>query len=126
MKAGEPVKYTRKKVWKEKVLQHVQACLGVRKACELAGVSVSNVYSELRNNPEFKAEWYRRMDESVTVLEAEAVRRASMGSDYVLMKLLQARAPGRYGEKTGQATEGVAITPNINLNITVSNEPDTQ
>ena len=125
MKAGLPVKYRRTKLWKEKVLDHVQACLGVRKACELAGVNVNAVYRELRNNPEFKAEWYRRMDESVTVLEAEAVRRASMGSDYVLMKLLQARAKERYGGQTGQATEGLTITPNINLNISVSNEPDT-
>lgn len=124
MKPGQPVRYRKTKQWKEKVLDHVQACTGVKKACELAGVSVSNVYAELRSNPEFKAEWYRRMDESVTVLEAEAVRRASMGSDYVLIKLLQARMKERYGEKTGQATEGLTITPNINLNITVSNEPD--
>ena len=125
MLPGQPVKYRKTKMWKEKVLNHVQACTGVRKACELAGVSISTVYQELRENPEFKAEWYRRMDESITVLEAEAIRRANMGSDYVLVKLLQARMKERYGEKTGQATEGLTITPNINLNITVSkDEPD--
>jgi len=126
MKAGEPVKYTRKKVWKEKVLAEVQACRGVHKACDLAGVSLAMVYKELRENPEFRAEWYRRMDESVVVLEAEAVRRASMGSDYVLMKLLQARAKGRYGNEEGLKAETHTIVPNITLNISIPNEPDTQ
>jgi hypothetical protein len=125
MKAGCPVKYTRKKVWREKVLEHVQACLGVRKACELSGVTMACVYKELRENPEFRAEWYRRMDESVVVLEAEAVRRAAMGSDYVLMRLLASRASARYGD--GQLSgETHTITPNINLHISIANEPDAQ
>lgn len=126
MLPGESPKYSRKKLWKKKVLDHVQAYTGVRKAAELAGVSISAVYNELRNDPEFREEWYRRMDESVTLLEAEAIRRASMGSDYLLMKLLQARAKGRYGENTGQATENVVVTPSVTLNICVSKEDDSK
>ena len=99
--------------------------MGVRKACELAKIANHAVYRELRANPEFLKEWQEALDRSVVILEAEAVRRASVCSDFLLWKLLSCRLKSRYGEAGSVGSTGV--TPNIELNINVrdkKSEPD--
>jgi len=129
MSKANPFTPQRGKLWKPKVLEYIALGLGVRKACELAGVHNNAVYRELRANPEFLKEWQEALDRSVVILEAEAVRRASVCSDFLLWKLLSSRLKSRFGE-TGSNIGGVGVTPNIELNISVrekkTNEPDAQ
>lgn len=69
-------------------------------AAQAAGVDRTTAYRERERNPEFAAQWDEAIDESADRLEAEARRRATtVGSDRLLMAMLKAYRPERYGDR---------------------------
>lgn len=86
------------KRWRDKILEYIALGMGVRESCDLTGISNTLVYRELRSSDDFRKKWEDAIDRSVVILEAEAVKRAASHSDFLLWKLLQARAKGRYGD----------------------------
>ena len=104
--------------WRKTILEAIGLAKGVDEACRLAGIQNGTIYSALKNDPEFREQWYKAMDDSVIILEAEAYRRASKYSDFLLWKLLTARTKGKYGVDTGAAGRTDEPTK-VELNITV-------
>ena len=92
-------------------------------ACRAAGLSRGAVYGWREAEPEFAAEWDRALEMAVSALEDEAILRARDGievpvirrgkvvgtrrrrSDQLLMFLLKARWPDRYGDGSGDSPE---------------------
>ena len=93
----------------------------VLRACERAGVGRSSVYRWRAADPDFAADWAAAEAEAADRLEDEAMRRAMEGvavpvfykgeqvgerrqySDRLLILLLKARRPERYGRPAGAA-----------------------
>jgi hypothetical protein len=117
----------RGKQWKKKILQYIALGYGVKEAAKCAGCSDTLVYAELHRNPEFVREWHAALDSSIVLLEAEAVKRATKYSDFLLWKLLSSRQNSRYGQ--ADAIQIDAAIPDVKLEISVretKNEPGTQ
>lgn len=90
----------------------------VAKACEIAGLDRSNAYQRRLKNPEFAAAWEAAIEDLADRLEAEAFRRAVVGtekgvwhqgvqvgtetqySDSLLALALKARRPSLYRDNS--------------------------
>ena len=62
----------------------------------MAKVSKANVYDERQRNEDFALAWADVEERSTELLETEAVRRATKGSDVLLIFLLKSRRPTTY------------------------------
>jgi hypothetical protein len=84
--------------WRPVFLEHFRNSGNVREAAEAAGVDRSTPYRTAERDPAFAAKWTAAGEDAADVLEFEARRRALAGSDALLMSLLRAFRPDRYGE----------------------------
>jgi len=113
--------------WTVQFLTTLAATANVSEACRAAGISRPTSYRLLERDKEFAADWRDAMASSVDALESEARRRAVEGveeplfqkgakvgtirrySDALLMFLLRAAKPDRYGDSL--ALRQAAKTP---------------
>jgi hypothetical protein len=84
--------------WRPVFLEHFRNSGNVREAAEAVGVDRSTPYRTAERDPAFAAKWAAAGEDAADVLEFEARRRALAGSDALLMSLLRAFRPDRYGE----------------------------
>ena len=107
--------------WQEAFLGHLRETGNVSAAARAAGTCRSRCYEWRRRDPAFVAAWADALEEAADRLEMEAFRRAVKGvgedrffqgsvvgevtrySDSLLMFLLRARRPARFG--TGAVTD---------------------
>ena len=107
--------------WQEAFLGHLRETGNVSAAARAAGTCRSRCYEWRRRDPAFVAAWADALEEAADKLEMEAFRRAVKGfgegrffqgsvvgevtrySDSLLMFLLRARRPARFG--TGAVTD---------------------
>ena len=68
-------------------------------AAKAAGVSVSTCYRLRKRSRVVSAAWDEMLGQSVDTLEGEAVRRAMVDSDRLLIELLRAKRPEEYSPK---------------------------
>ena len=68
----------------------------VTEACKAAGIHRSTAYNRRAHDAEFARQWAEIEEASTEALERIAVRRASEGSDVLLIFLLKARRPEVY------------------------------
>lgn len=85
--------------WMPPFLARLRGSGTVRYACEAAGVSRQTVYAWKRRDPEFARQWDEAQEDAVEALEAAARVRALSGSDRLLMFLLRAIRPDKYGDR---------------------------
>jgi hypothetical protein len=82
--------------WRPGFLKAFETCGMVTEACRMAKVSKANVYDERQRNEDFALAWADVEERSTELLETEAVRRATKGSDVLLIFLLKSRRPTTY------------------------------
>lgn len=68
-------------------------------ACAATNIGRRTVYTWRDDDPDFAARWREAEEDATQNLEAEAVRRATSGSDVLLIFLLKARRPAVYRER---------------------------
>lgn len=102
---------------------------GVRSACKAAEISTSSPYRWLSSDEQFAKDYAKAQLESASVLEEEARRRALKGtlepiyfkdqcvghkrrySDTLLIFLLKANHPSKFGDKLEQTNKGTTTAP---------------
>ena len=70
----------------------------VRLACQAAGVSRKTAYAHRERSARFAADWESALEDACDGLEVLARKRASEGSDVLLIFLLKAHRPAKYRE----------------------------
>lgn len=68
----------------------------VRLACEAAGVTRQGLYGRRDRDPAFAALWADALEDAIEGLEAIAWKRATAGSDILLMFMLKGMNPVKY------------------------------
>ena len=86
----------------------------VSEAADHAGVSRTTVYKWRTKDPEFAKAFAEARDTLIEELEMEAYKRAIDGDDKLLILLLKAYKPKRYGDKP-KAERGKASSTIINI-----------
>lgn len=110
--ARKPRKATQKRIdWRPAFLAALARSGIVLAAAEAAGIDRVTAYRERDKNEAFGAAWDAAIDESADRLEAEARRRATIvGSDRLLMAMLKAYRPERYGDRSKvELSGGLAV-----------------
>lgn len=110
--ARKPRKATQKRIdWRPAFLAALAQSGIVLAAANAAGIDRVTAYREREKNPPFAQGWDAAIDESADRLEAEARRRATIvGSDRLLMAMLKAYRPDRYGDRQRvELSGGVAV-----------------
>ena len=113
--------------WQEAFLDHLRATGNVSAAARAAGTCRSRCYEWRRRDGVFAAAWADALDEAADRLEMEAFRRAVQGvgedrffqgsvvgevtrySDSLLMFLLRARRPARFGAGVNMDTSDTGM-----------------
>lgn len=103
--------------WHEAFLKVYGATGILRAALEAAGVDRETFRLHMRALDGFRAAVRGALDDAVDLLEAEAVRRARLGSDALLMFMLRAYRPKRFREPKGGGTT-------INNNVGRTADPE--
>jgi hypothetical protein len=85
--------------WQRPFLAALRENCNVRAACDAAGVSRVMAYRTRQNDPAFAAAWQNAEEDAVDALEEIARSRALAGSDKLLMTLLAAHRPDKYGHR---------------------------
>jgi len=83
----------------DRFLEKLRESGNVRLSCEAAGLNRRTVYRWRETWVTFADEWQEALDDALDTLEGEAWRRARKNSDRLLMFLLQAHRPERFGTK---------------------------
>lgn len=131
---GYPAKFIPRK--RKKFLEDLRIYGNVHHACRAIHVQPSCVYEWRKKDEEFAKEWDDALEEAMDGLEQEAYRRGVEGvdkpifwqglqvatvkeySDTVLLALLAARRPGKWGRKQ------VDIPNGLNANLTIKWQGD--
>ena len=90
----------------DKFLEKLRESGNIRLSCTAAGVNRSTVYRWRDKWVTFADEWDEALDDAVDLLEGEAWRRARKNSDRLLMYLLTAHRPEKYGDKVQVQNSG--------------------
>lgn len=124
---------------REKFLQKLRTSGNVSASARVARVSRNMVYQRRKDDPGFAEAWDEAIDEAIDALEAEARRRAVQGeerkvyyqgkecgairsySDQLLILLLKAHRPEKYGDRRLAEQDGAEGKERTNpiLNITI-------
>lgn len=107
---------TKRKKWQPIFLKALAEKGLVLSACRTAKVCKTTVYNERKNDKAFKAEWEAALEASTYNLEDEAYRRATDGSDTMLIFLLKARNPAKYNDRL--KIESATVNVNHSLDYT--------
>jgi hypothetical protein len=93
--------YTPKKAdeWRPVFLATLRNSANVRAACLAAGITRKAAYLSRDASAEFRRQWDEAIEEATDILEAAARKRAVESSDTLLIFLLKAHRPDKYGEK---------------------------
>lgn len=67
-------------------------------ACQASGVPRTTVYRWREDDADFAAAWDAAIEDVTDMLEREAIRRATEGSDTLMIFLLKANRPEKYRE----------------------------
>ena len=125
---------TRRTKWKLRFVAALEKTGIVGLAAKAAGVSRQTVYSHIKKDEDFAAEFDRAIEDSADLLEAEAVRRAVAGveepvfgkleganagtgvvgsirrySDTLLIFMLKGRKPDVFRERVDHTVKGVLL-----------------
>jgi hypothetical protein len=84
--------------WAPAFLAALRNSANVRASCQAAGVAREHAYRYRKTHPGFARQWKGALEDACDVLEAEARKRASSGSDLLLIFLLKAHRPDVYRE----------------------------
>jgi len=84
---------------REAFLKALERIPAVTYACKSAKISKDTAYRWRKDAPVFAARWDALVAQGLPMLEDEALRRAMMGSDTMLIFLLKALDRAKYGEK---------------------------
>ena len=121
---------------KKKFLEYLRQTGNVSKACRLVGVQPCSAYDWKKKNEKFAKQWDDAVEEAIDGMEDEAYRRAIEGvdepvfyqgkqvaiikkySDTVLLALLAAHRPERWGRRIVDLPKG------LNANITIKWQGD--
>jgi hypothetical protein len=127
MTLGEKMPYSRTTLLKKKFLEHFLKCYMVGPAAKAAGTDRATVSRWRRTDKAFAEKFEKARSEVLAVLEDEAFRRAYKGvgepvfykgeecgevqkfSDRLLVTLLKAYAPEKYGDKGSRKLSGEVI-----------------
>lgn len=82
--------------WRSRFLELVASTGNVSLAASAVQISRSTPYTRAARDPTFAAAWAEAEARAIDVLEAEARRRALIGSDALIMFLLRSLRPERY------------------------------
>lgn len=85
--------------WRAAFIARLRGTGTVRYAATAAGVSRQTVYEWRDRDPDFAREWDDAIADATEALEAAARARALSGSDKLLMFLLKAQRPDKYGDR---------------------------
>lgn len=85
--------------WQDAFISALRNSGNIRASCLAAGVSREMAYKERRRLATFAKRWDEALEESIDLLEAAARQRALSISDTLLIFLLKAHRPDKYGEK---------------------------
>lgn len=91
--------------WREVFLENLSYGGNVTFACRKADVTRYTAYKHRAEDPKFEQAWDDAIEDSVSLLEAEARRRALNGSDRLLEFQLKALRPEKYRERTDVRVE---------------------
>ena len=105
--AGKPASRVRKgrqrrplSSWRDSYLDAFKETCNVTYSCKAAGISPQTLYRAQKKSGAFKAQCEDAREQAVDRLEEEAWKRATEGnSDKVLIFLLEAHRPQRYGRR---------------------------
>lgn len=87
----------------------------VSRSASTAGIKRSTLYKWRNEDQDFASRWDEALEECTCALEGEAIRRAKEGSDTLLIFLLKALRPEKYGQAVrhvGKSTAGEASSLN--------------
>jgi hypothetical protein len=85
--------------WQDTFIAALRNSGNIRASCLAAGISRETAYKERRRLATFAKRWDEALEESIDLLEAAARQRAMNISDTLLIFLLKAHRPDKYGEK---------------------------
>lgn len=85
--------------WRPVFLARLRATGTVRMACRAAGISRTTAYDWREADEDFARDWDEAIEDATDALEAAARARALSGSDKLLMFLLKAMRPDKYGDR---------------------------
>jgi hypothetical protein len=83
----------------DRFLEKLRESGNIRLACEAADINRRTVYRWRDRFATFADEWDEALDDALDLLEGEAWKRARKQSDRLLMYLLTAHRPEKYGDK---------------------------
>jgi hypothetical protein len=92
--------------WHGRFLEILGQSCNVTLACKGAGVDRTGAYAHKKSMPEFAAAWKDAIKQAIEILEAEAWQRARKQSDVLMIFLLKAHKPKKYGEKIKHRHKG--------------------
>ena len=92
--------------WKEKFLEALKLCPSISAACRAANISTVHAYDTRQVDKEFAKKWKESLELALKAAEDVAWDRAIDQSDKLLMFMLRAHKPARYGEKMGVEVSG--------------------
>lgn len=98
MAHGQRTVRTAKK--REQFLAALRSNGTVFSACQAAGIGRTAAYEWRAADESFRAAWDEALEDATDQLEHEAVRRATDGSDTLLIFLLKANRPEKYRDNT--------------------------
>lgn len=84
--------------WMPRFLAALRNSGNVRASCQAAGIDRRTAYRNRDQYATFKREWKGALEDACDILEAEARKRATQGSDLLLIFLLKAHRPDVYRE----------------------------
>jgi len=97
---------TVKKNWRDSFIEELRAVPNVSAAAKVAGVSRAQVYKARSTSDTFKAAWDDAIDESVDIIEANAIALAAKDYQFASMILRRYRKEYREALQTVRAEHG--------------------